>query len=162
VDDAFLMRGFEGFGNLLRYRESFFNWNRTFSLDAQLQRVAGNQLHDEGIRAVGMFKAVDRGDVRMIQLRQHFRLALKTGEPFGIVHERFRQNFDGYFASELGVVRLIHSAHATRADLREDFVRAEFCAGSDYHYFFSTGECRFRSSNPIRVTCRRGLRPAAS
>ena len=75
-----------------------------------------------------MFEAVDRGDVGMIQRRQHFRFALKTGEPFGIVRERFRQNFDGYVAPELGVVRLIHFAHSARADGAEDFVRAEFCA----------------------------------
>ncbi len=44
-----------------------------------------------------------------------FRFALKTGEPFGIMRKRFRQNFDGYVAPELGVVRLIHFAHAARA-----------------------------------------------
>ena len=88
------------------------------------QRLAGNQLHHEVARAVGLFEAVDRGDVGMIQRCQHFRFALKTGEPFGIVRERFRQNFDGYVAPELGVVRLIHFAHAARANLRDDFVRS--------------------------------------
>ena len=71
----------------------------------------------------------------MIQRSQHFRFALKTGEPFGIVRERFRQDFDGHVAPELGVVRLIHFAHAARANLRDDFVGAETCASGDTHFF---------------------------
>ena len=44
------------------------------------------------------------------------------------MRERFGQNLDRYVAPELGVVRLIHLAHAASTDLREDFVRAEFGA----------------------------------
>ena len=79
----------------------------------------------------GLFEAVDRGDVGMIQRRQHFRFALKTREPLGIMRDRFRQNFDGHVAPELGVMRLIHLAHAARANLRADFVETEFCARGD-------------------------------
>ena len=75
-----------------------------------------------------MFEAVNRGDVGVIQRRQHLCFALKSGEPFGIVCERFRQNFDGHVAPELGVVGLIHLAHAARTNVREDFVGAEFSA----------------------------------
>ena len=34
VNDSFFVRGFECLGNLLRDGESFFNWNRSVSLDA--------------------------------------------------------------------------------------------------------------------------------
>ena len=91
----------------------------------------GHQLHHQIARAVGLLQSIDRGDVRMIQRSQHLRFALKTGEPFGIVRERFRQNLDGHVAPELGVVRLIHFAHAARTDLREDFVGAELGAGRE-------------------------------
>ncbi len=76
-----------------------------------------------------MFQAVDRGDVGMIQRRQHFRFALKTGEPFGIMRERFGQNFDGHIARELGVVRLIHLSHAACANGGGDLVRSQLGAG---------------------------------
>src|SRR6266550_1495522 len=71
----------------------------------------------------------------MIQRRQHFRFALETGKPFGIVRERFGQNFYGHVAPELSVVCLIHLAHSARTDLHHDIVRAEACASRDGHFF---------------------------
>ena len=152
VNDSFLVCGFECFGDLLRNGESFFDRNRSVSLDALCQRLAGHQLHDQIARAAGLFQPVDRGDVGMIQRRQHLRFALKTGEPFGIVRERFRQNFDGHVAPELGVVRLIHLSHAARANLRDDFVGAEICASSERHHFFPVGTFCFNSSNQFSTT----------
>ena len=38
--------------------------------------------------AVGVFEAVDRADVRMIERRQHARLALEPRQPIGIARER--------------------------------------------------------------------------
>jgi hypothetical protein len=75
----------------------------------------------------------------MIELSQHLRLALESSEPFRIVRKRFRQDFYGYVAPELVVVRLIHLAHAPRTDLRENAVRAEFGACWDSHRFPLTG-----------------------
>src|ERR1700693_2634643 len=49
------------------------------------------------------------------------------------MRKRFGQDFDGHVAPELGVVRLIHLAHSARANLREDFVGAEFGARGDRH-----------------------------
>ena len=71
----------------------------------------------------------------MVQRRQHLRFALKPGEPFGIMREGFRQDFDGHVAPELGVVRLIDLAHPARADWCEDFVGAEMGASRDGHFF---------------------------
>src|SRR3979409_1266925 len=64
----------------------------------------------------------------MIQRGQHFRFALETGKPFGIVREGFGQNFYGHVAPELGVVRLVHFSHAARAQRRDDLVGTEFRA----------------------------------
>ena len=74
--------------------------------DALGQRLAGNQFHDQVMHAAGLFEAVDRGDVGMIQRRQHVRFALKAGQAFGIMRKRCGKNFDGHVAPELGVVRL--------------------------------------------------------
>ena len=62
----------------------------------------------------------------MIQRCQHLRFALKSCEPLGIVRESFGQNLDCHVAPKFGVVRLIHLAHAARADLRGDLIRTEF------------------------------------
>ena len=40
--------------------------------DAVRQRRPVDQLHDEGLHAVGIFESVDVRDVRMIQRRQNF------------------------------------------------------------------------------------------
>jgi hypothetical protein len=44
------------------------------------------------------------------------------------MRKSFRQNFDRYVTPELGIVRLIHFAHAASAYGRAHFVCAEFSA----------------------------------
>ena len=58
-----------------------------------------------------------------------FGFALKADETFGVAGERIGQDFDGYFAIELGVLGAAHLTHAAFADGAGDFVGAE--AGSD-------------------------------
>ena len=72
-----------------------------------------------------------RGDVRMVQRREHFRFALKPRQPIVISGERGRQDLDRDLALQLRVRRPIHLAHAAFADLRGDFVDAETGAGSE-------------------------------
>jgi hypothetical protein len=69
------------------------------------------------------------GDVGMIPRSEHFRFALKSGEPLRIVRERFGQNFDGHIAPELRVVRLVDFAHSAGTNGGGDFIRSEFGAG---------------------------------
>ena len=66
------------------------------------------------------------------------------------MRKRFRQNFDGHVAPELGVVRLIHFSHAARANRREDFVGAEMCASGERHFFNPAGQ--FRHDGDRRLT----------
>ena len=58
----------------------------------------------------------------MVQRGNRPRLALEA------IAELLRGNFDGHIAPQPRIVRPIHFAHATSADGREDFVRADFCA----------------------------------
>jgi hypothetical protein len=44
-----------------------------------------------------------------------------------------RQDLDRHLPAQLGVLGAIHFAHATRANGREDFVRAEFVAWRKGH-----------------------------
>src|SRR6266699_3353595 len=88
----------------------------------------------------------------MIQRSQHLRFTLESGKPFGIVRESFRQDFDGHVAPELGVMRLIHLSHPARANLRDDFVRAETRTIGERHNFFPIGTFCFNSSNQFSTT----------
>jgi hypothetical protein len=77
------------------------------------------------MHVIRFFEAINGADFRMIKRRQDLRFTLKAGESLGIGCEGLRQNFQGDVASELGIPRSIHFAHATRAEGGEDFVRAE-------------------------------------
>jgi len=46
-----------------------------------------DQLHDEGVHAVRIFKALNVRDVRMVEGGEDLRLALKACEPFGVVRK---------------------------------------------------------------------------
>ena len=61
------------------------------SRNALRQIVALDEFHHEGGQAPAFFEPVNRGDVGMIQRREDFGFALKTGEPIVISRERWRQ-----------------------------------------------------------------------
>ena len=74
MNDAFVVRGFESFGDLAGDAQCFFERERSF------ERLARHQFHHQRAAGVGFFDAVDLRDVRMIQGRQNFRFALEAGE----------------------------------------------------------------------------------
>ena len=69
----------------------------------------------------------------MRQRRDRFRLALEARQRIGIVRDGLRQDLDRDVAVELPVPRLVHLAHAARAERRQDLVGAEFRAGRETH-----------------------------
>ena len=70
MDDALVVRGFERVGDLPRDAERLVERNRSL-LDPLGQRRPFDQLHHQRV----LLDAVDRRDVRMIQRREHLRLA---------------------------------------------------------------------------------------
>ena len=66
MDDALLVRGFQGFGDLLGYRQSLVNGDRPL-LDALGQRRPFDQLKDQRPLPFGFFQPVDVPDVGMVQ-----------------------------------------------------------------------------------------------
>src|ERR1017187_8891584 len=86
----------------------------------------------------------------MIQRSQHLRFALKSREPARIARECFRQHFDRDVAPELSVMRLIHLAHAARANRRDDFICSKPLAGFQFHEGMDyTSPKRKRSQVPM-------------
>ena len=75
----------------------------------------------------------------MVQRGEHLGFALEARQAFGIERELLRQNLDRDVAIQLRVARAIHLAHAARADLGDDFIRArDECRAQDsWHGFYA-------------------------
>ena len=84
MNDAFLVRGFERFGDLLGNREPPHCSGPALMRLASVSAV--NQFHHQ--RVSGFFDAIDLGDIGVIQRGQHFGFALEAGQPFGIIRDR--------------------------------------------------------------------------
>ena len=97
------------------------------------QQLAVDQLEHEIPRAVRFLEAVDGGDVRMIQRREDLRLAFEAREAIGVFRERFGKNLERDRASEFEIPGAIDLAHASGAERRDDFVRAETVARGKGH-----------------------------
>jgi hypothetical protein len=80
MNDPLLMRRFERVRDLFRDRQRFVDRDRP-ARNALRQVLAFDEFHREGPEAPAFFEPVDRGDVRMIEGREHFRLALEPREP---------------------------------------------------------------------------------
>ena len=128
MDDALLMRRFEGFGDLLGNRQRFVERERS-ARDPLRQILALDEFHDEGADVPRGLNAVDGCDVGVIEGRERVGFAGESREPFGITGEELGQDLERDVAIELGVPRPIHLAHAAYADLDRDFVDAEAGAG---------------------------------
>ena len=77
------------------------------------------------------FEAVDAGDVRMVQRREHFGFALKASKPIVVSRERGRQNLNGDLAFELRVRRAVDLAHPAGAYGGDHFIGAETGTGNE-------------------------------
>ena len=115
VNHPFLVRGFEGVGDLEGQLQRLLDRNRA-APETIRQRAAFDELEDEKARAVIGLESVNRRDVGMVQRRQQRRLTFESGDAIGVLRERVRQHLDGDFTAECGVARLPHLAHATLAD----------------------------------------------
>ena len=61
----------------------------------------------------------------MVERREELRLALEAGHAFRVGDEQIGEDLDCDVAPELRVMRAIHLAHASGAEWRHDFVRAQ-------------------------------------
>ena len=132
VDDAFLVRGFECFGDLSGDGERFINRQRPLA-DAIREGLAIDQFEDEEVSPVRLVDAVDRADVRMVQRGEDLRFAAEARETIGIVDETVRKDLQRDVATEFGVARAIHVPHAAGSERRNDFMRPEAGAGGQGH-----------------------------
>ena len=119
------MRSFERLGDLTGDRQRFVE--REWALrDAVCERRAVDELEDERAHTSRSFlDTVDLRDVRMIERREHLRLALKSRDAIRVGGEQLGKNLDRDVAAQARVARSIHFAHAARADGGHNLVRAD-------------------------------------
>jgi hypothetical protein len=73
------------------------------------------------------------GDVRVVQRSQYLGFTLESREPFGVVSQCIRENFDCDVSLQRRVRRPIDLAHAAFAERRDDFVGTEAGAWRERH-----------------------------
>src|SRR4030095_14095043 len=86
------------------------------------------------MQAVNLTDFMNRNDIRMIEGRRGLCFTDEAVHPIGIFSKVWRQNLQSHFTIERGVLSQIHLAHSARAQLRADFVAAEFCASVKRHH----------------------------
>src|SRR5262245_1834588 len=119
MDDALLVRSFERGRDLLCEHKCFVERNR-FSRDALSKRLAIDQLHHDGIFAVGFFETVDLCDAWMVERCENFRLTLESSQALSVGGERLRQYLDCDVALQSDVAGAIDLAHPPFIDEGEN------------------------------------------
>ena len=97
MDHSALVRGFQTLGNLAADFEGLLNTQGTFAQPLG-EGLTLDQLQDQKAHSIGLFQAMDRGNVGVIEGGQDLSLASKPGQPLGGLGESLRENLDGDFA----------------------------------------------------------------
>ena len=132
VNDALFVRGFERVGDLAGDGESLVNRNGS-RRDTFGERGPVDEFHHQRSDTAGFLKAVNSGDIGMVQRCQRLRFALEAGHAVGVLSESSGQYLDGHLAMQPGVLRAVDLTHSARADGREDFVGTEASSGGKGH-----------------------------
>jgi hypothetical protein len=132
MNDPLLMRSFESLSDLSRHRQRLVHRNRPLC-DAIGERRPLDQLQHQRLDTLRLFKAVNRGDIGMVQRRENLSLAFEARKPVGIEREEFGQDLQRDVAIEHRVTRAIDLAHPARTKRRQYLVRAEASAERKSH-----------------------------
>src|SRR5262249_4575194 len=124
MNDSTLVSRFQRVGDLACDVERFDDreWS---GRDAVGQGFAVDELQDQRGRTAQIIEAMDGADVWMVQRCEEPGFSIEATAALGIRIENVRKDLDRDVASELGVVRTIHVAHATCAKEFSDVIGAE-------------------------------------
>ena len=114
MDDVLLVSRFQRVFHLAGNRERFGRRQWTVA-DPIRERVTLDVFEDDDANGGGVFKAVNRGDVRVVERREQSRFAFETGQAIGIGRPLGRQHLEGHVAPEPGVACAVDLAHAAGA-----------------------------------------------
>jgi hypothetical protein len=114
MDDSLGMRGLQRARDLDGILQQLGN-RQSALFEPLRQRLAFQKLHDEIIDLALATDVMQRADVRMVERRDGFGLALQALAQAGRARHARGQNLQGDGAAQALVARAIHFAHAARA-----------------------------------------------
>src|SRR6185436_2853160 len=82
---------------------------------------------------MGLFHAVDRRDVRMVQRREQLRFPLKARQAVRVAGDFRQQHFDRHVAIELRVAGAVDLAHTACPEQRLNLIPAEPRSNTQRH-----------------------------
>jgi len=85
---------------------------RLLLVEQVLERRAGDVFHHEVVQSAFALDAVDRNDVRVVELGGRFRLLLEAAHDLLVLRHVGGQHLDRHVALERQVVRQEHGPHA--------------------------------------------------
>ena len=130
MDDAAIVRRLERLRDLTADRDDLADCERTGG-QAFGERRPLDELEHECGHVPALLDAVDRADVRVIEGRERASLVLEPRPSIRVVREGVGQDLDRNRASEPGVVRAVHLAHAAGAEQRLDAEGPQQAAGRE-------------------------------
>jgi hypothetical protein len=128
MHDAHRMSFRQSYGDVLQVPQQLAQFG-SLAVDLLAESNAFHKLHGDEVSAVALTNLVNVCDVWMIERRCGFRLLHKATHAILVCSDVGWQNLQHDFAIELCVVRQTHLAHSTHADLRNDAVMRQNCAG---------------------------------
>src|ERR1051326_2323604 len=87
------MRSGEFIADLLPYRNTFLEWDRSFR-EPFCQGLAFHEFQNKEAHTAGFLKVMNRGDVGMVQRRDDSRPPPKAAQPVRIAREFFGQDLN--------------------------------------------------------------------
>ena len=132
MDDALLVRGLQRLGNLLRDGQRLVDRNRPRAMRSASVGPSTSSI-TSACTPSDLLKAVDVGDVRMIERGEDLGFALEPSESVGVRREGVRQHLQGIVPLEPRVMRSPDLAHPALANQGGDFIGAEAAAGANGH-----------------------------
>ena len=97
--------------------------------------LAFHEFENQEPLALGLIKAVNGGDIRMVERSEDLSLALETRDTLLISREARGEDLDRDLSAQLRVARAKHLAHSARAERRKNLVRTEACSRSQHPAF---------------------------
>ena len=165
MDDALLVGGFEGLGDLSCDGQGIVDGDRPVH-HAIGERRPLDQLHDERQHAASLLEPVKAGDILMIQGREDLCLSTKASEPIRIRRKGIGQHLEGIVSIERDVVCAPDPAHPAFTNQGGESVLTEESPGCQRHSPTILRRCHHpgvasRGKPPAITASMRRIRPSS-
>src|SRR5262245_47075734 len=132
MDDALFMPGTKRFRDLTGDSQGLVqrDWP---SCEMIRESCALDEFEHQCANPVGLLNPVDARDVRMVEGREEFGLALESDDAIPVRRNRVREGLQRNVTLEAGVPRPIDLPHPAFAEEGNHFERTEPAAGNERH-----------------------------